>query len=293
MSKNVFSVLAGLMIFLYLMSFAIELKNNSVTFIKTAIINPSKAELLKDFNIAQNGNSLKFRKENGIWFCVENDVEYPVEQNQVENFIKSLKNIIKMYKIVYNSDYNSLHFAIKSYFSFSYSFQDDTDANTEIFFGPCDFSNTKRIVKIPSLNSYFKTEDVFGNFLSTDLNFWIDPYFIPKSLFQIGEGKNTESEISRIIYVTENQSKVLEKNSDPEAMKKMLSLRHGKIFSGNHEELKKIGMIRVESDYAEKLDIHVLEDGKGDFVLNYKNDFFDYSVCVSEWTFSNLSRLFS
>ena len=60
MNKIFFPFLAIIMILLYLLSFVIEIKNNSVNFITTAILNPSKADLLTDFELQQNENFLKF-----------------------------------------------------------------------------------------------------------------------------------------------------------------------------------------------------------------------------------------
>ena len=62
MNKNIFPFLAIIMILLYLLSFVIEIKNNSVNFIRTAILNPSKVDLLTDFELRQNDNFLKFYK---------------------------------------------------------------------------------------------------------------------------------------------------------------------------------------------------------------------------------------
>lgn len=80
MNKNIFPFLAIIMILLYLLSFVIEIKNNSVNFIRTAILNPSKADLLTDFELQQNDNFLKFYKLNGIWFCEKNNISYPTDQ---------------------------------------------------------------------------------------------------------------------------------------------------------------------------------------------------------------------
>ena len=163
----------------------------------------------------------------------------------------------------------------------------DNKSKTEILFGPCDFSNTKRIIKIMSSDSYFKTEDIFGSFLSADINFWIDPYIIPASFSE----KKEDKEISRVVFVTDVLSKAIESSNDY-AVSRLKLLRHGKTFTGNLEELKKIGIIKIEYDYGDGLCIHVFDDGNGGFVLSYQNDLFNYSVCISEWTFLNLNKLF-
>lgn len=287
MNKNIFPFLAIIMILLYLLSFVIEIKNNSVNFIRTAILNPSKADLLTDFELQQNDNFLKFYKLNGIWFCEKNNISYPTDQNQVNKFINNLKKCIKMYKISYNNDDFVLHFNNNSFISLTFLLSDFEKSKTEILFGPCDFSNTKRIIKIMSSDSYFKTEDIFGSFLSADINFWIDPYIIPASFSEKKEAK----EISRVVFVTDVLSKAIESSNDY-AVSRLKLLRHGKIFTGNLEELKKTGIIKIEYDYGDGLCIHVFDDGNGGFVLNYQNDLFNYSVCISEWTFLNLNKLF-
>ena len=86
-------------------------------------------------------------------------------------------------------------------------------------------------------------------------------------------------------------SKAIESSNDY-AVSRLKLLRHGKIFTGNLEELKKTGIIKIEYDYGDGLCIHVFDDGNGGFVLNYQNDLFNYSVCISEWTFLNLIKLF-
>ena len=124
MNKNIFPFLAIIMILLYLLSFVIEIKNNSVNFIRTAILNPSKADLLTDFELQQNENFLKFYKLNGIWFCEKNNISYPADQNQVNKFINNLKKCIKMYKISYSNDDFILPFNINSFVSLTYLLSD-------------------------------------------------------------------------------------------------------------------------------------------------------------------------
>lgn len=272
---------------IFCLSFLRNNSNEKKDSFKTAFINPDKVELLTSVSIASStGENITFIRDGNIWkssnvladgiSCV-----FPVVQNQVEDFIKYLKNIRKMYKI---SDSKVNKSAISNnVFIISYCMSDGTSALFTI--GNTDFSKTMRYISLPGKNGIYKTASDFEKFLTATAGFWYDPFLIPQ---------NTKESVKSddILQVNWKKGAVTKSFSEPEKIQKILSLRHGFLFTGALNLEQECEIFEVELSDGKTFVFEIYPNDSDGKIISYKTSDWDYKVHITNWTYNNLISLF-
>ncbi len=272
---------------IFCLSFFISNSNEKQDSFKTAFINPDKAELLTTVSIASStGENITFIKDGNLWKSsnVLTDgasVVFPVVQNQVEDFIKYLKNIRKMYKILDSRVDKNITF--NNVFIISYCMSDGTSALFTI--GNTDFSKTMRYISLPGKNGIYKTASDFEKFLTASASFWYDPFLIPQ---------NTKESVKSddVLQLNWKKGVITKSFSEPEKIQKILSLRHGFLFTGalNLEQEPEVFEVELSDGKTFVFEIYPNDsDGK---IISYKTSDWDYKVHITNWTYNNLISLF-
>lgn len=276
------------LIVIYILSFIMERKNNRIPFIKSSFIT-SNIELLDSIEMNDAGKKISFKKKNDLWFAENEEGQFPIEQKQFESFIMILKNIRNMYKYSYTNDNKFIHlFNSSTLFKIDFLFSDNSFSSLD--FGSKDFSGTGILFKHDNdEKKYFKTSDEITNFFNVSSSFWCDPYVVPHSIF----ASDYSEKISSVRFSTGDASGIIHKENNLDSFTKILSLRHGLFYNGKFESLKKTGILRIDSDYYDSIEILIFElPGEGKVLKYNHSDDFDYAVCISDWTYDNLLSLF-
>lgn len=272
---------------IFCLSFFISNSNEKQDSFKTAFINPDKAELLTTVSIASStGENITFIKDGNLWKSsnVLTDgasVVFPVVQNQVEDFIKYLKNIRKMYKILDCRVDKNITF--NNAFIISYCMSDGTSALFTI--GNNDFSKTMRYISLPGKNGIYKTASDFEKFLTATAGFWYDPFLIPQ---------NTKESVKSddVMQLNWKKGAVTKSLSEPEKIQKILSLRHGFLFTGALNLEQEPEVFEVELSDGKTFVFEVFPNDSDGKIISYKTSDWDYKVHITNWTYNNLISLF-
>ncbi|MCR5495495.1 MAG: DUF4340 domain-containing protein [Treponema sp.] len=285
--KILLEIICIFLIILYGLSFSFNSKDEKLPYVKTAFINPDKISQLKNISIiSSGGENITFVYEDGIWkssnfFADGSKCTFPIIQSQFIKFLDTIKNVRRLYKIVYNNDKNIKHFDTE--FTIFYQFTDGRETSFAI--GKKDFSKTMRYIQLnDEKNSIYKTEADFEIYLSSLSSFWYDPYIIPRNL----KNSLNEEDLSAILY-TDNY-KTLQLSS--EKYSSILQLRHGHLCSQPEKENYE-GKLKIITSGGKELIIDIYTLNEEEKVLSYQIDkSFSYSVKISNWTYKNIRELF-
>lgn len=272
---------------IFCLSFLRNNSNEKKDSFKTAFINPDKVELLTTVSIASStGENITFIMDGNIWkssnvLADGTSCVFPVVQNQVEDFIKYLKNIRKMYKISDSKVDKSVIF--NNIFIISYCMSDGTSALFTI--GNTDFSKTMRYISLPGKNGIYKTASDFEKFLTATAGFWYDPFLIPQ---------NTKESVKSddILQVNWKKGAVTKSFSEPEKIQKILSLRHGFLFTGALNLEQECEIFEVELSDGKTFVFEIYPNDSDGKIISYKTSDWDYKVHITNWTYNNLISLF-
>lgn len=253
---------------------------------KTAFLNPSAKDRVVSLALFDNGVITELFFENSVWKGKCGNMIFPVEQKQAEAFIDSLS---KIRKVTESSSFKKN----QKNETFLISYSDDSGKTTTIHFGKEDFSGTQRYYWLETNEKLFRTQNDFDRFLQSDPRIWYDPYLIPKNIAP----NDLENELlSATLFINEKQE-ILKDSDSKEKLNKLSELRHGQLFFGNTESLKKAGKLTaVKADKTlVNLDFYDLQDDEssGKILVYSIKGAWNYTVQISEWTFKTICSLFN
>lgn len=258
--------------------------------LKTAIINPSQKENISSIEIAKNSSGLKLINRQGTWAGTglvdfqENNLFFPVEQDQVLKFIDKLGQIIN-YSSIEGNNFDFKEYDLTDEKSILLNIYDNQGKETCLQIGKTDFSGKNRFVLINGQNKIYKMEWNLDSFLHQEARFWFDPYILPRNTEFSFDLEN----ISKIVLIShENSFNLKSKNFN-----KLIELRHGSLHSGDYTKLQKVNSISMilQDKTAVSLDFYSTQ--QDDFVIFYNlNQNWNYSTFISSWTYSKILELF-
>ena len=256
---------------------------NEATFIEDFILNHQYDEI-RNFEIKMGDEILEFKCDffNGssepLWFCgyytETGNFFLPAKQDKIRSFLFELGRPRNLERIILNKN-SADSFGLGDDYAFIFHFISGKGSN-EIRFGDSNFSETGRYLKGGSDSSVYLTDKSFDRFLYTGLNQWCDPYLISRNL-------GTEYKASDFMNL---------RNPD------LIELRHGGISFYKPEENEvpsKILNLEMGDTSNFKISCYKIPS-ENNYHVNvvYKNPLkskskdFEYSVKISEWTYSKL-----
>lgn len=297
MKKIILPVLTLILLLFYIFSFVdfnsfrkneFKLSNSEVT----------------EFSIKKNDSKITFFNDNNVWKAEKDYIIFPVEKKLIDNILikfNMLNKCIDEYQ--YDNSKNSYGFIKTEEIEL---FVKKSDGFCNIFkIGKSDFSLINRYIYIYQYENkkyedkIYKINFNFEELLHTESRFWIDPYFIPKNIFD-----SKEFDIQKIQYnYNSKKSLILPgktvkiNNSDVDIIQKLSDLRHGAILNSKNTKNPVLTMDIEFSDNNE-LEIIVKPYSETDYSVEYfiKNKNygqFNHSVLISNWTFNTIIELFN
>lgn len=255
---------------------------------QTAILNPKYVEKIDSIILSKNDKELELFKQNNLWKGKSKEIIFPVEQKQIENFIKKLKKIRKVYKISDNiTNFQTFSLDENSAFILSYSGKDVP--KTTLLIGSQDFSKTMIHIRSKDSPSILKTEDDFSVYLHNETRFWLDPYIIPKNL-----NSSTNLDIQKVSLILNGKRKTLIPNTEKSQIniEKFLELRHGSLLN-EIQQKNLLCTVEIEETSLGLFSIDFYEYNSQDVALVYRLDLsWNYQVLISNWTYSKILELF-
>lgn len=299
MSKKyfIFPFCAFLLFVLFIISFVPSLagKYRIKTF-KTSLMNLKNKDSISEIKIINNKTGIHILKKSNFWIGNPSGLDkiiFPVEKEKINALLDSVCKIRSVYKISEkNIDFSDFNLNKELCTEFAYTLEDGRIFS--IFIGKDDFSRSMTFFCKDDSEFVFKTENSFMQFLTSDVNYWCDPYFIAQNIFP--EEKINPEKITNIFFTKDNIQKIYaaEKDIFSEKINQLCKLRHGRIFLGNTEDFKIILKMNIEFKNRRIFTMNFLKKSKHkeEFLIEYKDDLWNYCTSISGWTYKNLVNLF-
>jgi hypothetical protein len=260
------------------------------------------------------GESISLKKENGIWFGIsqkksdgDSVFRFPAEQQFVSNFIKQFSNIQNMYKISDSqTSWHSLGLTNAQAFSVTML---GTHGNmyTKLYFGRRNFDDSMIYVRNNRNLKSYQLDAAVSSYLSTRPETWCDPLLIP----QVITGHLEQSAVQKISFndtITKTYSVYYPSDGEfLSVVKKLRELRHGTIQK-KLDTTDYNSSLRIELGSGTVLDLRFKKlsaEKKPDWSVCYTYTFgpaenwkqhlvsvFNYTVLVSNWTYTTITELF-
>lgn len=294
MKKYFLPVLAFCLILIFFLSF---LKGKSVSSEDFQFISDPL-----EISIRKNEGQFTLFKENGIWKGEAEGIIIPVEQNLVEDGLKNLKATQNLYSVSDFDEKKLFEYGLDFSSAFQVTLNNGSEKQSFVF-GKNDFSTLNRFCLLEDGNSESQnriwkfSSDGIEQFFHTEGRFWIDPYLIPRTLFESG---SVPLEID-LVRITKNGKtlnlipgqEVDYDGSHIDAVSRLQELRHGPIFTGKITGTP-VADIHVQFNNSKNLNISVYRHSDTDFVLNYRTGDgaygqWNYSVTASSWTMNQVT----
>ena len=192
-------------------------------------------------------------------------------------------------------------FGIDENLSYCVKILNSDGSKNEFLFGNSDFSGLNRFVFFKEFNDsqlnnkILKTDFNIDELFHTETRFWIDPYLIPKS-FTLSPFEIARIEVScnsKTYNIFPGDKKNLD-GTETEIISKLLDLRHGQVLNAKNKNESVISL-KVELSGGDVFSVLIKPYSKTDYSVEYitdsKNDKYNYSVLISNWTFKTVWSL--
>ena len=294
MKKFILPLAAFFLILFYALSFVDFSKQGEKKF------SFSSSEI-SEIEISRGKSSLTIFNSSGVFKGVSDYIIFPVETNIIEKVLEKLSQKRTATEIYDSEKKEKSVFGIDENLSYCVKILNSDGSKNEFLFGNSDFSGLNRFVFFKEFNDsqlnnkILKTDFNIDELFHTETRFWIDPYLIPKSFTQ------SPFEIARIEVSCNSKTYNIfpgdKKNLDgteTEIISKLLDLRHGQVLNAKNKNESVISL-KVELSGGDVFSVLIKPYSKTDYSVEYitdsKNDKYNYSVLISNWTFKTVWSL--
>lgn len=294
MKKFILPALAFFLILFYALSFVDFSKQNEKKF-------SFSSKEISEIEIVRGKSSLTIFDSSGVFKGVSDYIIFPVETKIIENVLEKFSSKRTATEI-YDSEKNEKSvFGIDENLSYYIKILNSDGTRNEFLFGNSDFSGLNRFVFFKEFNDkslekkILKTDFNIDEIFHTEIRFWIDPYLIPKSFtpssFEIERLEVSYN--SKTYNIFPGKKKNLN-GTETEIISKLSDLRHGQVLNAKNNNNCVISF-KVELSGGEIFSVLIKPYSKTDYSVEYitgeKNDDYNYSVLISNWTFETVLQL--
>lgn len=294
MKKFILPALAFFLILFYALSFVDFSKQNEKKF-------SFSSKEISEIEIVRGKSSLTIFDSSGVFKGVSDYIIFPVETKIIENVFEKFSSKRTATEI-YDSEKNEKSvFGIDENLSYCIKILNSDGTRNEFLFGNSDFSGLNRFVFFKEFNDkslekkILKTDFNIDEIFHTEIRFWIDPYLIPKSFtpspFEIERLEVSYN--SKTYNIFPGKKKNLN-GTETEIISKLSDLRHGQVLNAKNNNNCVISF-KVELSGGEIFSVLIKPYSKTDYSVEYitgkKNDDYNYSVLISNWTFETVLQL--
>ncbi|MGP1586878.1 MAG: hypothetical protein ACTTHG_00895 [Treponemataceae bacterium] len=248
--------------------FKSKIKNNSNPQILSTLVNPKYNEKINEIKITKNEQELILTKKqksekNYEWFLNFDETTIKADKKLVEQLLKNLTNIIKLYKISYTNKANPDTFINKMQIMIN-----SDEIISDISFSNPDFTQSKIFIKNNKTNKKYQIYDDFSYFFDLKIKEWGNKNFFSE------EFTSDPFSIQTIYFkdFTKNKSKVLKKGQEnfSEFLNSIINLQSSDIIIKSNDDvffetfiksiiLNPISQITIENGLTKKETIQIFK----------------------------------